>query len=77
MGECSFGRGFGQTNPSKEGDFNVEERVWRRIPDSIFSGMTQRYQVYSCAVRPDSLTHSLAESVPQTTVEKVWLQSAL
>ncbi|KAH8434069.1 uncharacterized protein LDX57_011706 [Aspergillus melleus] len=44
MGECSFGRGFGQTNPTKDEYLNIEERIWKHITDSIFSGMTQRYQ---------------------------------
>ncbi|KAI9042747.1 cytochrome P450 [Aspergillus affinis] len=71
MGECSFGRGFGQTNPTKDEYLNVEERVWKRIPDSIFSGMTQRYQgiqaiadsrtTEKTASRPDLLQHLIED----------------
>ncbi|TLS22519.1 uncharacterized protein PpBr36_09868 [Pyricularia pennisetigena] len=46
MGECSFGRGFGQTNPKttvvEEG---VDEKVWKSIPRSIFDGLSKRYQM--------------------------------
>jgi len=45
MGECSFGKGFGQTNPDKKAEDGVEERVWKSIPSSIFNGLTKRYQV--------------------------------
>ncbi|OXV06037.1 hypothetical protein Egran_06197 [Elaphomyces granulatus] len=44
MGECSFGRGFGQTNPDKAVEPGVDEQVWRGIPHAIFTGMTRRYQ---------------------------------
>lgn len=46
MGECSFGKGFGQTNPmtSSEIEEGVDERVWKGIPRSIFDGLSKRYQ---------------------------------
>ncbi|KAL8298843.1 hypothetical protein RB600_003395 [Gaeumannomyces tritici] len=45
MGECSFGKGFGQTNPdSIEVEQGVDERVWKSIPRSIFDGLSKRYQ---------------------------------
>lgn len=45
MGECSFGRGFGQTNPAAEIEQGVAEKVWKSIPRSIFDGLSKRYQV--------------------------------
>lgn len=45
MGECSFGNGFGQTNKNKKLDIDFDESIWKRIPTSIFTGMTRRYQV--------------------------------
>ncbi|KAI9929458.1 hypothetical protein MW887_000930 [Aspergillus wentii] len=45
MGECSFGHGFGQVNPEKKIDSDLDENVWRSIPHNIFSGMTKRYQM--------------------------------
>ncbi|KAJ5935966.1 cytochrome P450 [Penicillium verhagenii] len=47
MGECSFGKGFGQTNPSDsfELELEMDEKVWKTIPTAIFKGMTRRYQV--------------------------------
>lgn len=45
MGECSFGKGFGQTNPDTEAEAGVEERVWKSIPRAIFDGLAKRYQV--------------------------------
>lgn len=45
MGECSFGRGFGQTNPKKGIEEGADERAWKMIPQSIFDGMTKRYKV--------------------------------
>ncbi|KAI3392842.1 hypothetical protein diail_5048 [Diaporthe ilicicola] len=45
MGECSFGKGFGQTNPAlTEVENGVDERVWKSIPRSIFDGLAKRYQ---------------------------------
>ncbi|KAF5585627.1 cytochrome P450 monooxygenase family 3 subfamily A [Fusarium subglutinans] len=44
MGECSFGRGFGQTNPAAEIEQGIREKVWKRIPRSIFDGLSKRYQ---------------------------------
>ncbi|CAH0046015.1 unnamed protein product [Clonostachys solani] len=44
MGECSFGRGFGQTNPDGEIEDGVDEKVWKSIPRSIFDGLSKRYQ---------------------------------
>ncbi|KLU89914.1 cytochrome P450 3A9 [Magnaporthiopsis poae ATCC 64411] len=45
MGECSFGKGFGQTNPvTSETEEGVDERVWKDIPRSIFDGLSKRYQ---------------------------------
>ena len=45
MGECSFGKGFGQTNPDlTEVENGVDERVWKSIPRSIFDGLAKRYQ---------------------------------
>lgn len=45
MGECSFGRGFGQTKPAAEIERGVSEKVWKSIPRSIFDGLSKRYQV--------------------------------
>ncbi|KAJ5703250.1 cytochrome P450, partial [Penicillium malachiteum] len=45
MGECSFGNGFGRTNKNKKLDLDFDEAVWKRIPTSIFTGMTRRYQL--------------------------------
>lgn len=44
MGECSFGKGFGQTNPESKAEEGVEERIWKAIPDAIFDGLAKRYQ---------------------------------
>ncbi|KAB8297398.1 hypothetical protein EYC80_002741 [Monilinia laxa] len=44
MGECSFGKGFGQTNPTKDIDFDFDKSTWERIPSAIINGMTKRYQ---------------------------------
>ncbi|KAG4426254.1 hypothetical protein IFR04_000720 [Cadophora malorum] len=44
MGECSFGKGFGQTNPNKEAIIGVEEKIWKSIPRAIFDGLAKRYQ---------------------------------
>lgn len=44
MGECSFGKGFGQTNPQKEAVIGVEEKIWKSIPRAIFDGLAKRYQ---------------------------------
>ncbi|KAK7423070.1 hypothetical protein QQZ08_009237 [Neonectria magnoliae] len=44
MGECSFGKGFGQTNPGTEAEQGVDEKVWKSIPRSIFDGLSKRYQ---------------------------------
>lgn len=45
MGECSFGKGFGQTNPAlTEVENGVDERVWKSIPRSIFDGLAKRYR---------------------------------
>ncbi|KAI3571068.1 cytochrome P450 [Fusarium oxysporum f. sp. albedinis] len=44
MGECSFGRGFGQTNPAAEIEQGIREKVWKSIPRSIFDGLSKRYQ---------------------------------
>ncbi|KAJ5649356.1 cytochrome P450 [Penicillium longicatenatum] len=47
MGECSFGKGFGQTNPSDSFEFDLEmdEKVWKSIPTAIFKGIIRRYQL--------------------------------
>lgn len=45
MGECSFGKGFGQTNPDTLIEDGVDEKVWKQIPRSIFDGLSKRYQV--------------------------------
>jgi len=45
MGECSFGRGFGRTNPALENMESDDDQVWASIPRAIFFGMTKRYQV--------------------------------
>lgn len=45
MGECSFGNGFGQTNPTKVVEQGADEKIWKMIPVSIFNGMRKRYQV--------------------------------
>jgi len=47
MGECSFGHGFGQTNPESKLkiDEGVDARIWKSIPHAIFNGMTKRYRV--------------------------------
>lgn len=45
MGDCSFGRSFGQTNPdSVIPEDGVDARVWNSIPRSIFDGLAKRYQ---------------------------------
>ncbi|KAB2571181.1 Cytochrome P450 monooxygenase FUS8 [Lasiodiplodia theobromae] len=44
MGESSFGRGFGQTNPQKGVEEGADEKAWKMIPHAIFHGMTKRYQ---------------------------------
>ncbi|KAH8593479.1 cytochrome P450 [Bisporella sp. PMI_857] len=44
MGESSFGKGFGQTNPEKGAEDGVEEQVWKSIPTAIFNGLSRRYQ---------------------------------
>ncbi|KAH6699800.1 cytochrome P450 [Leptodontidium sp. MPI-SDFR-AT-0119] len=44
MGECTFGKGFGQTNPDKEAEEGIEEQVWKSIPLAIFHGLARRYQ---------------------------------
>ncbi|OHF03155.1 cytochrome P450 3A9 [Colletotrichum orchidophilum] len=44
MGECSFGKGFGQTNPDSLIEDGVDERIWKSIPRSIFDGLSKRYQ---------------------------------
>lgn len=47
MGECSFGRGFGQTDPEVKlsGEEGVDEITWQRIPRAIFDGLRKRYQM--------------------------------
>jgi hypothetical protein len=45
MGECSFGKSFGQTNPDKKAEVGVEDRIWKSIPRAIFDGLAKRYQV--------------------------------
>lgn len=45
MGECSFGKGFGQTNPSAEPEEGIAEKIWRSIPVSIFDNLAAKYQV--------------------------------
>ncbi|KAK6225188.1 cytochrome p450 [Colletotrichum tabaci] len=44
MGESSFGKGFGQTNPNSMIEDGVDERIWKSIPRSIFDGLSKRYQ---------------------------------
>ena len=44
MGEYLFGKGFGQTNPTKNIDFDFDKSTWERIPSAIFNGMSKRYQ---------------------------------
>lgn len=45
MGDCSFGKSFGQTNPNCVVRENgVDARVWNSIPRSIFDGLAKRYQ---------------------------------
>ncbi|KAK1579121.1 cytochrome P450 [Colletotrichum navitas] len=44
MGECSFGKGFGQTNPNRMIEDGVDEKIWNSIPRSIFDGLSKRYQ---------------------------------
>ncbi|GKT66066.1 cytochrome P450 [Colletotrichum tofieldiae] len=44
MGESSFGKGFGQTNPDSMIEDGVDERIWKSIPRSIFDGLSKRYQ---------------------------------
>ncbi|KAK1979002.1 cytochrome P450 [Colletotrichum cereale] len=44
MGECSFGKGFGQTNPDSTIEEGVDEKIWNSIPRSIFDGLSKRYQ---------------------------------
>ncbi|KAM0321854.1 hypothetical protein ACHAQA_009859 [Verticillium albo-atrum] len=43
MGECSFGRGFGQTNPDCKIEDGIDEGIWKSIPRSIFDGLSKRY----------------------------------
>jgi hypothetical protein len=45
MGECSFGRGFGRTNPNIKEMESDDDQVWASIPRAIFLGMTKRYRV--------------------------------
>jgi hypothetical protein len=45
MGECSFGKSLGQTNPDKKAEAGVEGHVWKSIPRAIFDGQAKRYQV--------------------------------
>lgn len=46
MGEATFGRGFGQTNPKATimSQIDMEEKVWAEIPKSIFDGLKKRHQ---------------------------------
>lgn len=44
MGSCSFGKGFGQTNPNKDTKLGVEDKIWKSIPRAIFDGLAKRYQ---------------------------------
>lgn len=45
MGDCSFGKSFGQTNPNNVTcEDGVDERIWKSIPRSIFDGLAKRYQ---------------------------------
>jgi hypothetical protein len=46
MGECSFGKSFGQTNPDNQPEAGVEDRIWKSIPRAIFDGLAKRYQVF-------------------------------
>ncbi|KAN0096705.1 cytochrome P450 [Hyaloscypha variabilis] len=77
MGECSFGKSLGQTNPDKKAEVGVEDRIWKSIPQAIFDGLAKRYQnVYlkrffrtlvqrrrmtSEDSRPDLLRHMIEE----------------
>lgn len=45
MGECSFGKGFGQINRDKKGEQGIDEWIWKSIPRAIFDGLAKRYQV--------------------------------
>lgn len=50
MGECSFGKGFGQTNPDSLIEDGVDEKIWKSIPRSIFDGLSKRYQASSSSI---------------------------
>ncbi|KAK3897072.1 cytochrome p450 [Staphylotrichum tortipilum] len=48
MGECLFGKGFGQTNPetkTRTERHGVDEKVWASIPRAVFDGLSERYQM--------------------------------
>ncbi|PVH96074.1 cytochrome P450 [Periconia macrospinosa] len=44
MGECSFGKGFGQTDPEANPQEGVSADVWKSIPWAIFTNISRRYQ---------------------------------
>ncbi|KAL2682376.1 hypothetical protein Neosp_006826 [[Neocosmospora] mangrovei] len=79
MGECSFGRGFGQTNPAAEIEQGVSEKVWKSIPRSIFDGLSKRYQAIDAVVqrrhgaddatRKDLLQHLIDEGTKPDTLK--------
>lgn len=46
MGESTFGRGFGQISSSMSAttEADIDEKVWAKIPKSIFNGLKKRHQ---------------------------------
>jgi hypothetical protein len=55
MGECAFGKGFGQTNPKKEAESGIDDQIWKTIPRAIFDGLAKRYQVSKSCMCAHSL----------------------
>lgn len=45
MGECSFGRGFGQVGSGEAEVDDAEQKIWKDIPHAIMNGMAKRYRV--------------------------------
>lgn len=75
MGECVFGKGFGQTNPKKEAESGIDDQIWKAIPQAIFDGLARRYQVSKSCIYAHSLTilrmsTSNASFVPSASTSK-------
>ncbi|KAM0148650.1 hypothetical protein ACHAQE_009124 [Botrytis cinerea] len=87
MGECSFGKGFGQTNPTENIDFDFVKSTWERIPSAIFNGMSKRYQAIKAVteeretnrekIRPDLLQHLIDEGQNPATSMKMNVRDAV